>query len=263
MSHAAHSNPSVTSPRVFRWFVWLSVIGSVSAVGWLGYTTRHTIMAHWYWRKWTQAVTPEDEVAWRECFFSEPHADEKIAVAVASASRSTPRQSYWVVTGRGVSDIDVYRLWSRLFVAEAAHNPELIQLRVHALRWTPPSDRPKQGPATSLDYFTATDEALADATDAELVWPELQVVLPFVELCWLSGRFDLARDTNESNWRQRFAEWHTWFKENGPYLRWDDKRDALMIDEDARSSAIALPHTARRIPSVATPQPDWIGVTPN
>ena len=249
-------------PVLFRWAVGLSILGCISAIAWIVYRSRHTLEAHWYWYKWTHAASEKEQTEWRDRFFSEPSLVEKIAVAVGSADRETPRQTYWIVTGRAAKSHDSLVIWARLFVAEVAHDPDLLRLRLHALRWTPPSRRPTHGPAASGDFVAETDKMLRDAAESELLWPDLQAVLPFLEVCGLTGRSDLARGTNESNWRERYQWWHQWYEEHCRYLRWDDALEVLVVDETAHREQRPVVAKLRQIPATKRPLPGWTGDDP-
>lgn len=218
-------------------------------------------MAHWNWYRWTQTVDPNQESAWRASFFNEPNLHEKLAVAVARAGPTTPRQTYWVVTGRAARTNESLSCWARLFVAEAAHDPELLRLRLHALRWQPPASRPIDGPAAP-GFLARCDATLAQATEADLVWPALQAVLPLVEACGLTGRHDLIRGVNESNWRERYRQWHDWHEPRAAYLRWDKSAGHLSLDEAAFRERRPLPLELRRIPPADAPLPGWAGPDP-
>ena len=246
----------------FRLLVCVGLVLVSGTTGWLAYRVRYTLKGHWYWQQWTRAANAEDEARWRKAVFSEPGATEKIAVAIARAGADTPRQTYWVVTGRAVEETELLEKWARLFIGAAAHRSELVELRFRALRWTPPTSRPRGMVTSSPDWLERTDRRLDRAARTELMLPALQAILPFLEVSTVTGRFDLARGVNESNWTERYEEWHAWYAESGKYLRWEEAAERFVVDEEARTNGLAVAANLQLVPPSRTPLPGWEGDPP-
>jgi hypothetical protein len=84
---------------------------------------------------------------------------------------------------------------------------------------------------------------------------ELNLLDSWQMLCGVCDRLDLIDKATTENWRGRFPELDKWFKENRPYILWDNNESHCRIDEKAKELGRPTPRASRFIPEL---KPSWI-----
>jgi hypothetical protein len=72
-------------------------------------------------------------------------------------------------------------------------------------------------------------------------------------LCGVCGRLDLIDKSTVKNWRGRYPTLEKWFQANRPFVKWDEARSCLRIDEESKHDALPTERTSRRIPELKPP----------
>lgn len=175
------------------------------------------------------------------------------------------------------------RAWQRVLVASVSANPELIRAVLRADRYKSYIEkRNPRGAATINSFPFFAGSAYADDlverftesmrretthraepmrspySNAVIITSE-EVEEDLLEtwqmLCGVCGRLDLIRGATVENWRGRFAELDRWFRQDRPYIAWDDVRACIQVDGDAKEVAHPTPRPSRSIPEL---KPPWL-----
>lgn len=178
-----------------------------------------------------------------------------------------------------------HKAWHRILVESTSTKPELIRRVIRADRYeTYLRTRVDIGGAATINTFPFFSYA-ADADDlvetfievlrkntarpAKAIISQENKVLVTAEemevdllqiwqlLCGVCDRLDLVDKATTKNWRGRFPELDKWFKENRPYIVWDNSKSCVRIDDEAKESGRSTRRASRSIPEL---KPPWLPV---
>jgi hypothetical protein len=249
--------------RPFHWrtWFWLSIGGSTVAIAslsaWLVIKNRYDIEVWWYRRQLAQVMTNEEAEPLLQQFVVSHGSPQRWAAFWRTFGETNVRADYWILSAALVDD-EEYAM--RSFVSVSQKRPEICKGFVHLLRWD--SSWTNVGSEALLDEVRSMVHEGFESSNEELGSDNVEIAVLFRLLCWGTGQDDLCRDLQTENMRQAFAQWNSWYEENGPYLRFDETIGRYRIDEEARSNGIRVPPEARRIPAADTPLPGWTGPLP-
>jgi hypothetical protein len=174
------------------------------------------------------------------------------------------RVDYWVLGSSqwlGRETLHCFRLRNAFYVPlteRAAADPSLVERVLHLHRF---QTRFQEGGAAFLMkrmHGGEWNQRDIDLHCEQMQWLD-ENLWSFMEPFALSGRSDLVRGLTAENFKPRLLEWCVWYRENGPYLRFDEQRGHLVVDEDAKRAGRELPLV---IPPAEKPFLDWKGALP-
>jgi len=177
-----------------------------------------------------------------------------------------------------------HKAWHRILVESTSTKPELIRSVIRADRYETYLRNRSSGGAATINIFPffsyspyADDlvetfiEVLRKTTTRpakEIVFLDRFVLVTAEEaevdllqiwqmLCGACDRLDLMDKATTKNWRGRFPELDNWFKENRPYILWDNIESRIRIDDKAKELGRPTRRASRSIPEL---KPPWLSV---
>lgn len=215
-------------------------------------------------------------------------SDESALPIALSASAALDERSVSILFG-GVwgSRADVAskdrRMWRRLRDASVSAKPELIRAVLRADRYQSYIEKRRPRGAATINNFpffagsayaddlverfiesmrrktTHRAEPIRSPYDNSVLVTSEEMEVNLLEtwqmLCGVCGRLDLVAGATSDNWRGRFAELDEWFRQNRPYITWDDARSCIQVDREAKEVARPTPRSSRSIPEL---KPPWL-----
>lgn len=82
---------------------------------------------------------------------------------------------------------------------------------------------------------------------------EMNLLETWQLLCGACGRLDLIDGATTKNWRGRFPILDAWFRENRPFMLWDEDKSCLYLDEESKAAGCPTPRESRAIPGLRPP----------
>jgi hypothetical protein len=181
-----------------------------------------------------------------------------LRISVESISAKPALVRFAVRAGRYSTYFGVRSPWigsstigpSTTFFEWSPYADDLVELSIEGLRKeTDHPAKPLLDPH-ALMQRSRPPRILRSAEEEEII-----LLASWQIACGLCDRMDLIEKATTSNWRDRFLRLDRWFRENRPYVVWDESKCCIRIDEDARRLGTPTRRSLRSIPEL---RPPWL-----
>lgn len=160
---------------------------------------------------------------------------------------------YWLLSGPLTSDWDIdldrWELaianWDECLADEILVDAELRRIWLHWIKF----------------WYSQHDWKLGLERSAPIRFGGIRPIWAVTHLL-LSGKREQLEVKSLKDLEVQWPKVDAWFRENLPYLRWDEAVDGFVVDDDLRASGESVPEEERYPTAPEAPLPYWTGSLP-